>query len=494
MSDSPAATQNEGLSRPHLRVATSTVALVASSAVSALLGVIAIYEITHILGSKGYGYLGIVINFISISMLFADLGINTYSGREIARDRSQAAAILSQNLGLRLVLSVIMIPAVIGIGILVYPHEHGPLIEGIVIVSLAIPFEAMRAVTLSYYVASIQNYKTAMIGVFTTAIYVSGVVISLHLGYGLTGCFLSYLGALVLTGFLAYFSVRRTVKFIPRIVMSAWRELLQNSLGIGAIQIVNVLYLRTNILLLSVMTNAQTVAQYVVAASIVTFLLVIPNAYMTSLLPLIVTAVPDKIAGLINTASSYMALIGALAVAGTITVATDLVSGLAPHAQFGGSIEVLSILSASVLFTCLTSVFTYASFARDHHRGLLFISGGGLLTNVLLDLELIPAFGARGAAIATVIVEALLLLGAFLMFRRRVGRHVTVWARLARIYLVGGVVAVVGRLAIDPALPAGKLRLAVGLVAIPVLFLALAVPLRCLPTPLRSIYRGLRQG
>ena len=114
--------------------------------------------------------------------------------------------------------------------------------------------------------------------------------------------------------------------------------------------------------------------------------------------------------------------------------------------------------------------------------------------NVLLDLELIPAFGARGAAIATVIVEALLLLGAFLIFRRRVGRHVTVWARLARIYLVGGVVAVVGRLAIDPALPAGKLRLAVGLVAIPVLFLALAVPLRCLPTPLRSIYRGLRRS
>jgi O-antigen/teichoic acid export membrane protein len=471
-------------SRPELRVATSTVSLVASSLVVAILGAVALHEVTNTLGKDSYGVLVTVINFISISFLFADLGINVYSGREIARDKSKASAILGQNLGLRLSMSVVMVPVVIGIGYAIYPHTRHSLLEGILLVAITLPFEALRAVSLSYYVATIQNYKTAFIGVFSQIVYVTGVVVTLHLGYGLTGCFCSLIASAICTGAVAYVAVRRSVAFVPRLTRSLWKGILRNSLGIGAIQVVNVLYLRTNTLMLSLMTSSSTVALYGLAAAMVTFLLVIPNAYMTSMMPLLVTAPPERITSMVNTACAYMSMIGALAVAGTTCISGDLVSWIS-NRQYAGSAPVLSILSVSVLFTCVTSVFTYASFARNHHHRLFAISCGGLAMNVVLDLALIPPLGARGAAIATIIVESLILVGTYAIFRSRVGNHFTAWARQARIYAVGGVTLLFGHFVLDHALGAGLLRLAVGAVTIPGLFIALALGLRCFPTPIR---------
>jgi O-antigen/teichoic acid export membrane protein len=475
--------------RPELRVATSTVSVVASSLAVAILGALALHEVTNTLGRDSYGILVTVINFISISFLFADLGINIYSGREIARDKSKAAVILGQNLGLRLSMSAVMVPVVIGIGFLIYPHAHHSLIEGILLVALTLPFEAVRAVSLSYYVATIQNYKTALIGVLSQVIYVTGVVVTLHLGYGLTGCFCSLVASAVFTAAFAYVAVRRSVRFVPRLTLSLWRDILRHSVGIGAIQVVNVLYLRTNILLLSLMTNSPTVALYGLAAAVVTFLLVIPNAYMTSMMPLLVTAPPEKLTSMVNTACAYMSMIGALAVAGTTCVSGDFIDWFS-NRQYAGSAPVLSILSISVLFTCVTSVFSYASFARDHHHRLFAISCAGLGLNVVLDVALIPALGARGAAIATVIVESLILVGTYAIFRSRVGNHFTAWARQARIYAVGGIIALFGHFGLDHALGAGLLRLAVAVVTIPTLFVALALLFRCFPTPIpfRELY------
>jgi O-antigen/teichoic acid export membrane protein len=475
--------------RPHVRVATSTVSLVASSLVVAVLGAIALHEVTNTLGTSSYGVLVTVINFISISFLFADLGVNVYSGREIARDRSKAAVLLGQNLGLRLAMSLAMVPVVIGVGVLIYPRSHHSLIEGILLVALTLPFEALRAVSLSYYVATIQNYKSALIGVFSQVVYVTGVVVTLHLGYGLTGCFCSLVASAVCTGAFAFVAVRRSVRFLPRFARPVWGSILRNSVGIGAIQVVNVLYLRTNTLMLSLMTNSSAVAIYGLAAAMVTFLLVIPNAYMTSMMPLLVTAPPERLTSMVNTACGYMSMIGALAVAGTVTISGDLVNWIA-NRQYANSAPVLSILSVSVLFTCLTSVFTYASFARDHHHRLFAISCTGLGLNVVLDVALIPALGPKGAAIATIVVESLILVGTYAIFRSRVGNHFTAWARQARIYAVGGAVTLVGRFGLDRALGAGHLRLAAGVVVIPSLFLALALLFRCFPTPIpfRELY------
>ena len=214
------------------------------------------------------------------------------------------------------------------------------------------------------------------------------------------------------------------------------RPIIRQSLGIGSIQIVNLLYLRTNTLVLSIMTNSHTVALYGVAAAIVTFLLVVPNAFMISMMPLVVVAPLERLRSLVNDSCTYMAMVGVLVVVGTgcspATWSTcSLRTSSPPRRRF------VTILSLSVLFTCITNVFTYSSFARDHHHRLLLISILGLVANVLIDIGLIPTYHARGAAIATVIVEGFILVGTFTVFRLRVGPYFDAWSRILRILVLG---------------------------------------------------------
>jgi O-antigen/teichoic acid export membrane protein len=483
--DSPAADDEQLDTLPEVanqgrRVAGSTITLVASSATVGLIGAAAIHVLTHRLGRGAYGNLVAVLAFIAATLLFTDLGINSYSGREIARRKQDASTILGQNLGLRLVLSLVMVPTVIGLSEAFYPSGKSAILDGILLVSLTIPFEAFRAVSLSYYVATIQNYKTAVLNVVTQVVFVSGAILALNLGYGLTGCFVAYDISIAVTALIAFLAVRRSVEFAPMLSIRAWGGIIRQSLGIGSIQIVNLLYLRTNTLVLSRMTGSPTVALYGVAAAIVTFLLVLPNAFMLSMTPIVVNAPLARLKSLVNDSCTFMAMVGVVAVVGTACLASDVVKVLAPQ-SFAGSAVVLSILSLSVLFTCITNVFTYSSFARDQHHRLLLISVLGLVSNVVIDIVLIPSLHAKGAAIATVIVEGLILVGTYTIFRLRVGPYFDAWSRLGRIVVLGVGSYFAFRTALNAMPITAVERLGIGIVLIPGVMLGAFVAFRCLP-------------
>lgn len=480
------------LGRAKHRVAASTVTLVASNTAVAALGAYLLHVLTHHLGSTTYGVYVSVIAFITATLLFADLGINTFSGREIARNRDDAPQILGNNLGLRLAMSAAMIPTVVGLGF-VFPHSEAARFEGIAIVAFTIPCEAIRSICLSYYVATIQNYKSALVAFISQVVNVAGAVLAIHLGYGVIGCFVAYDISMIATAASAYLLVRRNVSFKLHFRPGTWLGVIRESFGVGAIQIVDILYLKMNVLMLTAMTSYHTVGQFGVSTAIVTYLLAVPNAFMLSMLPVVIRAKDDELTALINRTVTYMAIVGVLAVAGTVCLAHDVISVLA-GSSYQESVPILQILSISVLFTCITVVFTYSSFARDRHRLLLFISTSGLVLNVVLNLILIPVLGARGAALSTIIVELAILVGTFSMFRHRVGNHFTDWFRLSRVLLVGGATYLLSRVALDAMKLSDVEGMLVGLVMVPSVLGVLLLAGRCVPgnpTP-RSLARGLR--
>ncbi len=476
-----------GVGRRYHRVALSTIALIGSNTIIAALGALNLSVMTRQLGTGSFGVLVSVLSFISVTILFADLGVNTFTGREIARRRDNAKEILSQNLGLRVCMSVVMMPTIVGLSALV-PNSQTTRIEGIAITALTIPCEALRSVSLAYYVATIQNYKSALINLLTQVLYVSGAVTAIHLGYGIIGCFWAYDVAMLVTAVIAFVSVRRNVHFMPRISWRAWGVIVKGSLGVGAIQVVNVLYLQMNKIMLTAMTTYHTVGEYGVATAIVTYLLVIPNAFMLSMLPLIVGAKAERLKTIVDSSATIMAIAGVLAVVGTVCVAPDLVPAITV-AHYAGSVHILQILSLSVLFTCLTSVFTYSSFARDRHRRLLFISTSGLICNIGLNLVLIRTDGAAGAAISTVVVEGALLVGTFLMFRARVGPYFTAWTRVARILVAGGATYLLSHWILDATMRHGDLRLVVGMALVPTILLLGLFATRSVPSGVLALLK-----
>jgi O-antigen/teichoic acid export membrane protein len=80
-------------------------------------------------------------------------------------------------------------------------------------------------------------------------------------------------------------------------------------------------------------------------------------------------------------------------------------------AQYGSIVPVLQVLLATVLITLTMTISTSVLFAMDAQRSLFRFMAGVAVFNILLDLTLIPRFGAVGAACANGLSQAIALLG-----------------------------------------------------------------------------------
>jgi O-antigen/teichoic acid export membrane protein len=440
--------ESRSIDRPYRRVWISTSSVFGATFVVALLGTVSLRAMTVHLGPASYGLFATATTYVGIATLLTDLGVNSVSGRAIARTPGDVSVILGCNMGLRLMLSLVFVPLIWVVGNLAYRgHAHGgTLVLGIAIVSCAIPFDAVRAVSLSYFVSRIENHRTAMINVIQQSIFVALVVVAVASEHSVVGCYLAYLGSMIVASVLAYLSVRSRVHFRPQWSILRWREIIKESLTIGVIQVANTMYLMADRIMLSLLlgvTASTSVGYYQVAYAIVSFFLVIPSMYMTSMMPLMTTASGSTLPGLVTRSIRHLSIISALVAAGCLVTAPGVIQFLA-GAKFAPAVMPLSILSISVLLSSLTQVFGFANFSKDRHHNMLLVSLVGLAVNVGLNFWAIPRYGVNGAAVVTTISECVMAFGTFKVFHSKVGHTISVLPLLARpIFAAAGSVGVV---------------------------------------------------
>ena len=167
------------------RVTVSVLSGYGNTLLIAGLGALATRLITVHVGPTNYGLFVTALTFVSSVMLFTDLGITAIMGRDIAKTPDGAAEILGQNLGLRLTLSVLVIPLVVFIGLVLYKAPS--LRWSLFLFAVSIPFNAIQAISLGYYVASIRNYVASGFAFLQQVIFVAGVAIAVPNGLGSSG-------------------------------------------------------------------------------------------------------------------------------------------------------------------------------------------------------------------------------------------------------------------------------------------------------------------
>jgi O-antigen/teichoic acid export membrane protein len=375
-------------------------------------------------------------------MLLTDLGINAITGREIARAPNDAAEILGNNLGLRLTLSAILVPIIAFVGIALYKEPS--LRWSITLIALAVPFDALGAISLGHYVASMRNYVGVGISVLNQVLYVAGVAIALSSGFGIVGCATSYLVASFVSGITAFFIVRRELLFKPLFNLKHWRHIFVLSVSLGAIQVINILYLKADTLILSRMATPHAVGLYGVAYSFTTFSLVVPSLVMTSVMPLLATASGEQFAKLVRRSEHGLAVLGTAALIIALLFATQAITVLSGH-HFLGAAGPMRLLALASLFGYLNAGLGWAAVACNHHHRIIVVSIIGLFLNVGLNLVLIPRFGIDGAATATVISEIVTLMGIRFVFGRDVGAKISLIKISLLPVLIGITVVLFGR-------------------------------------------------
>ncbi len=385
---------------------------------------------THRLGPANYGLFALVITYVTLFSLLADLGITAMTTRELAREGADRASIVSIAMSSRVVLSILAIPVIIGSADLLYPHQDTLFRWSIAVMSSDVLFSTLQAIAATVFTARVRGDIVAAFNLTNRILYLVGVVAVAALHGSYFGYVCAYVGADLVIAVVFCVAARRSVVFGWRGDLSAWWRTLASALPLGAIQLIGNVYSWIDSILLSVLRSSTDLGYYSVAFNVVNVLGSVPSFLMTALVPSLVNADGDERARLVNRAVYVLFCLAAPLAVGGIVLRTDIILVLAGR-RFLAASTPLAVLAVTLPVSFLQTAFGYTSVAIDRYRPLLAVGLGTLALNVAANLVLIPRFGPTGAASALLGSEIVSLVSTFFVFRRMSGIRI-IWTALWR--------------------------------------------------------------
>jgi O-antigen/teichoic acid export membrane protein len=170
-------------------------------------------------------------------------------------------------------------------------------------------------------------------------------------------------------------------------------------------------YARVDSVLLMKMQGAESVGYYGAAYAFFMAFGGLGSSVQSALFPVLAKTYaesPEKARALFNRGLRWMVALGVAGAAGTFLVGRKVLTLV-----YGASFEVagpaFEVLMAGSIFLLLNNTYGMTINAVGRQKKALLITVGGLTTNVLVNLVLIPRYDFIGAAWATLITEAAVL-------------------------------------------------------------------------------------
>jgi O-antigen/teichoic acid export membrane protein len=189
----------------------------------------------------------------------------------------------------------------------------------------------------------------------------------------------------------------------PRIADSSARLLARLALAMGAVQVVNLVSYRVELFILERHEGLAAVGIYSIAMQAAEAMWLVPAAVATAVTAPAVHESEDRAARLVARAAAR-GLLFTTAIAVAVGVAAPFAIPLALGEAFDRAAgPLLLLLPGIVLYAPVTILVVYLSVRRGRPRLSVVVALVGMATTVLAALVLIPALGARGAALASTI-------------------------------------------------------------------------------------------
>lgn len=365
-----------------------------------------------------------VLSLVAIASSVIDVGLNVSASRDLSLGDAAARVDLMRNvIGQRLLLAPIAWVAIVAFAILAgYPESMR---VGAVLVGLGMYVMAVTDALLLPLTVELRNAGLAFVDLLKQAVTLLCVAALVALGAQLTAFF----AVLILTGLATMACVPvlagRGAFLAPRLERRQQRELLRKALPLAGALVLGQLYFRLVILIMSLISDPQQTGYFGGSLRAMEALLSIPVIIAGVALPLLSTAARDdrvRLGRLVEGLSRGMLIAGMLVVLVAVRAAEPVMK-LIGSGAFGPSGAVLRIQVGALLFGALVQIWAVALVALGRQRELILTNALGLLGMALFAAVLVPAFGAKGGAAASVLGDALL---ASLTYWRLRASHVRV--------------------------------------------------------------------
>ncbi|MBK7095485.1 MAG: oligosaccharide flippase family protein [Saprospiraceae bacterium] len=364
-----------------------------------------------VLGTDVYGQYFALFNLSYILTIFTDLGIQNYNSRTIAQNKELLPEYLPNIMSLKILLSCIVLIAGMLITLML-GYKTG----AIIIFTLILINQIMLSfiLYLRSNISATGKYRwDSMVSVIDKVILIAilGVILysSLKDNFSIYQYIFSQTAALFVVFCIVMIINFNLIKKISiRFDLVFFRKILKSSLPYSLVIIMMAIYMRIDGFLLERMLPTPDEAGiYAAAYRIFDALNNLGYLFAVLLLPMFASLLSkrDKLIHLISTSHDLLLFISATASVLTIIYSKEIMRLLYPSGYTDYYSSVLIFLMLSFFSVCMNYIYGTLLTSAGRISSINKIVFGAVILNVLLNLLLIPANGALGAAITSVITQ-----------------------------------------------------------------------------------------
>ncbi|WP_319410105.1 flippase [uncultured Desulfosarcina sp.] len=378
------------------------------------------YFVTYIvkeLGPTESGVLFTAQTFTSMFTFLFSLGLDMLIIREIAKDKSKAGLYTGNALLLKIFSSIFSILFIlISASVLSYQKDIFQLILiltfGMTIINFTSTFEqVIRAYEKTDYLA--------VISFFGMVFRVTTLVTAIHVGLGVVHCAIIIVIYDIIIGLASVvYTYRNNLINSLQIRKNELTPIIQQALPFTLATIFATVYYRIDTVMISLIQSTDEVTRYHASYRILEGLLIIPNILGSVLFPVLSSFYYNKKI-LIDINQNILKFVFTVSflLSSVLIVNANSIYILLFSNRLSDSVLIFQILLSSLPVTafCCASATLFSATGRQHIN--LIITIVVLVTNFLLNLIIIPRYGALGAA-ATTLTSELIGIVFHLIFNR----------------------------------------------------------------------------
>ena len=396
------------------------------------------------LGLVSYGHLTAAIVFIGLWTSLTELGIGAVVVRRVTSGVGDLQQLIRVNVGLSLAYCVPLSAAAVITGALIYrdtaevPMMIAIIAGGLALTTLASCFQPLFMTNVRFGAVAASDVGGRALSLVGTIVLVR---IDADLVWFAAVQLIPPLVMLIIQGFVAHRAVGVRPIFSAR---QSW-DLIRESLPQTGVLIIAALYWRADAFLLSVLSTPAQTGAYGLAYQITSNATVISAVFLASSLSTMTNLfATDKkrFAAFVQRSAEALIFVGAPIALVGLVLSPSLIALLSTPEFVTAGGRTLGLLFIAVSITFVTAVLSQGLFAAHDQVFLLRLNVVNLIGNIVLNVILIPFYGAVGAAVALIISEVIGMVVAGWRLRSRAPFRPP-WAYLLRLAVPLGVAVVV---------------------------------------------------
>lgn len=399
----------------------------------------------RILGPANAGDYYWAINVFLWFEVLTNFGLNTYLTREVARRRQQAGRYFVNTTLIRLGLSVIVVPLLLGfvglrqsmVASLASPASRQAVIALLLLYVGAVPSSISTGFSALFYAYEKAEYPAAITTV-TTLLKVTLQTLALVAGWGIVGlagmAIMVNLATLAILGALAWHLFPPLRRGFARSGEAGRlettsdpalrREMVRESWPLMLNHLLANLFFKVDVFLMESILGNVALGLYSVGYKFLDAAMIIPSMFTLALFPIISRHAQDNRDALkrfYRLGTKILVLVAFPAALIATTVGREMVLVLGGAEYLPGAVEALRLMAWSMPIGWINSITQYVLIAVDRQRYLTRAYAVGFAFSLLANLLLMPRFGYRASAILHIFSELVLFIPFLIDVRRQLG-------------------------------------------------------------------------